>query len=470
MRQGAQYFGGLMTKTATSSKKANATGKPRATAAIMYEENGKRVADPVLRKRAEKRLAHRPNHDTLSGIDALKLVHELQVHQIELEMQNEELQRANAAIETARARFSDLFDFSPVGYAALDNKGIVLEANLTLARMMGFDRNFLIQKPFQSFVAPEDKNTFLLFSQRLVASDVKTTFDIRFTRKDASVFYAQIVSTICEDSLKANRKFLLSILDFTDRRNAEQALAAEVVRREELSQALERSNEDLEQFAYVASHDLQEPLRAVSGFAELLKRHLGDSLDEEGSAYVGRIVDGASRMGGLISGLLQYSRIGSQVKAFRSTIAKDALDKALSNLGEAIKDSGAQVIVSELPSIVMDPLQLELLFQNLIGNAIKFRVKESPSKITICATKRKADWLFAVSDNGIGLDPKFADRIFAIFQRLHSQSTYAGTGIGLALCKKIVERNGGKIWVESKPGEGATFFFTVPDSVQTPNE
>jgi light-regulated signal transduction histidine kinase (bacteriophytochrome) len=338
----------------------------------------------------------------------------------------------------------------------------------------------------------------LLFSQHLVASDVKTTFDIQLRRKDSSVFYMQIASNVFEYAKKPNRQFFLSILDFTDRRNAEEALAAEVVRKEELaqalaaevvrkeelaqalaaeaerkeelSQALERSNEDLEQFAYVASHDLQEPLRAVNGFANILTRHLGDALDDEGREYVGRIVDGATRMSALISGLLQYSRIGSKAKAFRSTVVKDALDKALSNLSEAIKESGAQVIVSELPSVVMDPLQLELLFQNLIGNAIKFRVKGSSLKITVCATHRDEEWLFSICDNGIGLDPKFADRIFTIFQRLHTQSTYPGTGIGLALCKKIVERNGGKIWVESKPGEGATFFFTVPDVVQTPNE
>jgi two-component system sensor histidine kinase/response regulator len=213
-----------MKKVASARKKAKARPTPRAKSAILYVEKEKRAVDPGLRRLAEKKLALRPKRDVLSGIDALKLVHELQVHQTELEMQNEELKRAATAVDESRARYSDLYDFAPVGYITLDDKGIVLEANLAIARMTGYERGVLLKKPFQSFVFPEDKNAFLFYSQCLVSSDAKTTFDIRLARKDRSIFYAQIVSTVLEDTVKSGRQFLLSVQDFTERREAELAL------------------------------------------------------------------------------------------------------------------------------------------------------------------------------------------------------------------------------------------------------
>ncbi len=246
-------------------------------------------------------------------------------------------------------------------------------------------------------------------------------------------------------------------------KTANDALTREMQRREELSRDLVRSNNDLEQFAYVASHDLQEPLRAVSGFVELLKRHLSGTLDEKRTEYFNFIVDGVDRMQSLINGLLEYSRVGTRGKAPELAGMKDALDHALLNLHRSVEESGAQVEAGELPSVVMDPLQLQQLFQNLLGNAIKFRSAETPPRITVNAERGADEWLIAVRDNGIGIDPQFAQRIFLIFQRLHTRSEYPGTGIGLAVCKKIVERHGGRIWVESKPGAGAAFFFTIPD-------
>jgi|GEM_PF-2248824 PAS domain S-box-containing protein len=244
---------------------------------------------------------------------------------------------------------------------------------------------------------------------------------------------------------------------------ANDALKREMQWREKLSMDLVRSNNDLEQFAYVASHDLQEPLRAVSGFVELLKRHLSGTLDEKRTEYFNFIVDGVGRMQSLINGLLEYSRIGTRGKAPELTAIKDAFDHALLNLQRSVEESGAQVVAGELPSVLMDHLQLQQLFQNLIGNAIKFRSPGTPPRITVSAERGDGEWLIAVRDNGIGIDPQFAQRIFLIFQRLHTRAEYPGTGIGLAVCKKIVERHGGRIWVESNPGAGAAFFFTIPD-------
>jgi signal transduction histidine kinase len=229
------------------------------------------------------------------------------------------------------------------------------------------------------------------------------------------------------------------------------------------TEALARSNKDLEQFAYVASHDLQEPLRAVAGFTGLLKMRLESKLDEKTSEYMNFSVDGVSRMQTLINGLLEYSRIDTRAKPPEPTDAKAAFDDALLHLRVSIEESGAKITAENLPTVQIDPVQLVQLFQNLIGNAIKFR-SESKPLIHVAAARRDGAWQFAIRDNGIGIDPQFAHKIFLIFQRLHTRKQYPGTGIGLSICKKIVERHGGQIWMESQPGKGSTFYFTIPDS------
>jgi hypothetical protein len=212
----------------------------------------------------------------------------------------------------------------------------------------------------------------------------------------------------------------------------------------------------------VASHDLQEPLRAVAGFVELIKRSLQDSLDDKTKEYINFSVDGAKRMQTLISGLLEYSRVGTQGKKPKKTSTKDALDEATARLATSIKETGAEITADDLPIVHFDDVQLSQLFQNLIGNAIKFRSEQAP-RIRINAVRQDSGWQFAVADNGIGIEPQYTEKIFQIFQRLHGRDKYPGTGIGLSICKKIVERHNGKIWVESKPGNGSTFYFTVPD-------
>jgi PAS domain S-box-containing protein len=224
---------------------------------------------------------------------------------------------------------------------------------------------------------------------------------------------------------------------------------------------LERSNEELQQFAYVASHDLQEPLRMVSSYTQLLGRRYGDRLDGDAKEFMEFIVDGAARMKQLIEDLLAYSRVGTRGRELSPTSSGAALEKALTNLRAAQEASGAEVTHDEMPEVLADGAQLTQVFQNLIGNAMKFRAEDKP-RIHVGAEARDKVWVFTVRDNGIGLDAQYADRIFMMFQRLHNKTEYPGTGIGLAICKKIVERHGGHIWVESKPGEGATFGFTLP--------
>ncbi len=242
--------------------------------------------------------------------------------------------------------------------------------------------------------------------------------------------------------------------DITKRIESERALDKYV---EELAQ----SNTELEQFAYVASHDLQEPLRMIGSYLQLLERRYGDKLDKDATEFIDFAVDGANRMQALINDLLAYSRVGTKGKEFEPTDCNVMLSRTIKNLQTAIMESRASINIDLLPTVFADKSQLGQLFQNLIGNAIKFSGKRA-SEITISALLKGKKWTFSVRDNGIGIDPKQFDRIFLMFQRLHSRTEYRGTGIGLAMCKKIVERHGGEIWVESEPGKGSTFFFTIP--------
>ena len=224
---------------------------------------------------------------------------------------------------------------------------------------------------------------------------------------------------------------------------------------------LARSNRELEQFAYVASHDLQEPLRMIASYTQLIADRYRGKLDDKADRYIHYAVDGATRMQALIDDLLTFSRVGRQGLALQNSDCNEAIEIACKNLENAIRETGAQVEHDRLPVIVADGRLLVQLFQNLISNSIKFRGTEAPH-IQISAEKQKREWIFAVTDNGIGIAPEHAQSIFGIFKRLHTHDEYPGSGIGLSICKKIVEHHGGRIWVESAPGRGATFMFVLP--------
>lgn len=229
----------------------------------------------------------------------------------------------------------------------------------------------------------------------------------------------------------------------------------------QLAQDLERSNADLKKFAYVASHDLQEPLNQVANYVQLLEMRYQEQLGEDAKEFINFAVEGVSLMQTLIDDVLAYSKVDLQGIEFELTNVETALNRALNNLRGRIKETQAVVTYDELPTVLADSTQLMQLFLNLIGNAIKFRSDFSP-QIPISANRLEDEWLFAIKDNGIGIDSQFSDRIFVIFQRLHTRDEYAGTGMGLAICKKIVECHRGRIWVESELGIGATFYFTIP--------
>jgi light-regulated signal transduction histidine kinase (bacteriophytochrome) len=287
---------------------------------------------------------------------------------------------------------------------------------------------------------------------KLLSGQRVTGEEIQFRRKDG-----QIVTGIFSADvflLRDQECILSSITDITDRKRLEDALKLR-------TDNLARSNAELERFAYVASHDLQEPLRMVASFTQLLARRYAGKLDAKADEYIGYAVDGAKRMQQLIADLLALSRVGTRGGEFRDAPLEDVISDVLLNLGPAIQDSGAAVTHNPLPTVVADRGQMAQLLQNLIGNAVKFRDAQPP-RVHISAVEAEAGWTISMSDNGIGIAPEHAERVFQIFQRLHTRDQYPGTGIGLAVCRKIAERHGGKIWLDSTPGAGTTFHFTLP--------
>jgi PAS domain S-box-containing protein len=274
-------------------------------------------------------------------------------------------------------------------------------------------------------------------------------------------FYSNEVSRLDDWLLQLGTSVGNQIGQLMARRQAEAGLREAHEELSRRAQDLARSNAELEQFAYVASHDLQEPLRMVSSYTQLLLRRYSKLFDDDAKEFMGYIVDGAARMKQLIEDLLAYSRVGTRGREPEPTDARAALDQALANLRAAIESTGATVTHDALPTVRADASQLAQLFQNLVGNALKFRAAEAP-RIHVGAREQADEVVLSVRDNGIGIDPQYFERIFVIFQRLHSKAEYDGTGIGLAICKKIVDRHGGRIWVESQPGQGSTFYCTLP--------
>jgi PAS domain S-box-containing protein len=416
-----------------------------------------------LRAAAEEKLARAPAAPRApTGQECEKLLHELQVHQVELEMQNEELKRAQEALEESRDKYLDLYDFAPVGYFTLTRTGHVAEVNLAGAAMLGVGRPNLVRLGLGRFVDPEDIERWDRHLAGVLGSADKQTCELTLRRQDGSTFYARL------DSVRLDRPapeagddapgpaIRVAMTDLSDRKRAEQLRHATAL--------LERSNKDLEQFAFVASHDLQEPLRQVISFTKLLRDKYKGKLDARADEYIEYAVAGAQRMSTLIRDLLAYARVDTRVKPDRAASCQDALDASLANLETAIAETGARVTHDPLPAVVADKTRLVQLFQNLVGNALKFRRRDVPPRIHVGAKPDGGQWVLSVRDNGIGISADQFERVFGVFQRLHTRDEYPGTGIGLAICRKIVERHGGRIWVESTVGEGTTFSFTLPAS------
>jgi PAS domain S-box-containing protein len=361
---------------------------------------------------------------------------------------------ARSEIAAARAHLASIVESSDDAIISKALDGSIQTWNPGAARLFGYAAEEVLGRPVTILIPPEQHDEEPRIVERLKRGERIEHYETVRVRKDGGRVPVSLSVSPLRDSTGRVVGAAKILRDITERKRAEQELA-------ERAEHLARSNAELEQFAYVASHDLQEPLRMVASYTQLLARRYKDKLDADAQEFMHYAVDGASRMQALINDLLAYSRVGTKGGNFEPTSSEAALERALANLRLAIQESGAAVTHDALPTIVADPVQLTQLFQNLVGNAIKFRGAEPP-RVHVSAERRGTEWVFAVRDNGIGIEPAYRERIFIIFQRLHGRVEYPGTGIGLAICKKIAERHGGRIWVESAPGRGSAFHFTVP--------
>jgi PAS domain S-box-containing protein len=353
------------------------------------------------------------------------------------------------AFRESKERFQSAFVYAPIGMAIGSLEDRILRVNPAFCEMLGYSEAELLRMTWPELCRPEDRE-----SMPSGEADSSEPAEIRLRHKDGRTVHVQWNTSVVRDASGKPQYSIGQVVDITERKLAEEQI-------HKYAGDLERSNRDLQHFAYVASHDLQEPLRMVRGFVELLARRYEGKLGADADEYIHYAVDGATRMQNLIRGLLAYSRVGTQGKSFEPVDTGETLRSALMNLKAAMEESRADVTHDGLPTLPADDVQLAQLFQNLIGNAVKFRGSELP-RIHVGVKDAGPEWEFAVTDNGIGFDPEHANRIFQMFQRLHGQNQYSGTGIGLALCKRIVERHGGRIGVEPAGGKGSAVGVSVP--------
>ena len=341
------------------------------------------------------------------------------------------------------------------GIIITDTGGNIEWVNNTFSALTGYTKDDVLGKNL-GFLFADAQNVYEALCQKLNELNHQEA-EVWICHKEGRKFLAGITLSAVRSDADMITHHVVEFSDITKLRHAQDELAQ---RTKELS----RSNQELEQFAYVASHDLQEPLRMVASYTQLIAQRYRGKLDKDADEFIAYAVDGAIRMQAIINDLLALSRVNTRNTGFARTDTKIALNKALANLRLVIEENGANIVCGFLPVLDADSSQLTQLFQNLISNAIKFRGSDSPC-VEVGAESQDGEWVFHVRDNGIGIAPEYFDRIFLMFQRLHSKREYPGTGIGLTICKKIIEHHGGRIWVESEQGKGTAFFFTIPTAL-----
>jgi PAS domain S-box-containing protein len=376
-----------------------------------------------------------------------------------------ERKRAEQSVRDSEALYHSLVDTLPINILRKDLRGRVTYGNRGYCERMGRPLSDLLGKTDYDLFPKAHADKYLTDDEKVIRSGEMFEDIEEHQGADGKKIYVHVLKAPVRDAKGDIVGTQVIFWDVTARKLAEEAL-------EKTAAELARSNQELEQFAYVASHDLQEPLRMITSYTQLIAKRYKNQLDSDAKEFMHFAVDGALRMQKLIQALLEYSRVGTRGKPFTPTPCDDILQAALANLKLAIEDAGARITHDPLPTVMADPVQLTQLFQNLVGNALKFRGPAAPCVHIGAERKPRADaatlnvppyeWIFQVRDNGIGIEPQYFERIFVIFQRLHTQEKYPGTGIGLAVCKKIVERHGGRIWLDSKPGEGTTFYLALP--------
>jgi PAS domain S-box-containing protein len=460
-------------------------------------------SNAILRRKAEAKVKDSDLPDDVPAEDAKRLIHELRVHQIELEMQNEELRKTHVQLEESRTRYADLYDFAPVGYLTSDENGLIIEANLAAANQLGIERARLGKSIFHFFVLDQDKEKSRLHIARVFKTRERQTCEVKLRARGGAEFYARLESIFVETA-KGRCLCRTSIIDISHAKIAEQELrrahdelekrvedrTAELASANELlmqeikerrraeedlklsMEKLERSSRELQDFAYSASHDMQEPLRKIQTFGNMVKDRSSGVLDNLGRDYLERMLNAARRMSDMVRGLLNYSRVSTITEPLTPVDLTVLVREAWAGMGQLVREADATFEVRDLPTLDADPAQMLQLFKNLIENALKFRSEKTPLINIYAKSIDNADrsgsgqgeqyYQIFVEDNGIGFDERYLDRIFTLFQRLHGRSAYEGTGMGLPVCRRIVERHNGSITATSTPGTGTTFIITLP--------
>jgi PAS domain S-box-containing protein len=372
-----------------------------------------------------------------------------------------ERQRAGAALRQSEERFRSLSESAPIGIFQSDIDGRIIYTNTTWQAMTALGEREMLGSGWLKAVHPADRAVVATEWQRYVTEGRTFSLEFRLLRPNGEVRWVHARASALGREGGAITGYVGTIEDISERKRDEHKLR-------ELAAELARSNKDLEHFAYVASHDLQEPLRKVRSFTELLADRYKGRMDPTADEFIAYIVDGARRMQELISNLLAYSRVGLGDMVFADVDMSSVAADALRDLDRMVVETGAKIDCAPLPTVRGNPTLLRQLMLNLLGNAVKFR-REDPPRVKVEAREDNGNWLFTVTDNGIGIAREHQQRVFLLFQRLHTRQDYPGTGIGLAMCKKIVERHGGRIWIESAVGTGTTFHFTLPRGTAAPS-
>ena len=442
---------------------------------FVSRKSAMQVAEPITTlSRATQRFAAGELHEDIPvsssdelgeltrAFNTMRII--LEQHTDELEKKNTELQGAVTQLSFSERQIRTVVEAAPVGMLMVRGDGSIEMVNSALEELFGYEEGELIDQPVENLVPeklrarhPQLREAYM---QHPAARAMGENRDLSAVRKDGSEIAVEIGLNPIKTS--DGLAVLASVVDITERKRHEDALERYAARLSKSKEALEQSNMDLQQFAYIASHDLQTPLRGIAGFAQFLQKDYYGKLDEKADEYINLIVASAKQMQTLINDLLSYSRIESRAATFKPIDLNGVFERAVTILAPSIQDTNGIVLHDELPTVNGDGTQLSHLFQNLIGNGLKYHGQESP-RIHVSAEYSRSQWTIAVHDNGIGIDKKHHEKIFEIFRRLHTQDKYPGTGIGLAFCRRIVHRHGGKIWLESKSGEGSVFYFTIPD-------
>jgi PAS domain S-box-containing protein len=421
----------------------------------MSDNDNNRTDDTSkLRERAEKILVSKSMPTELTVKDQMALIHELQVHQIELQIQNEELRNSQEIIENSRKKYVDLYDFAPVGYFTVDMSRVIIEANLTISELLGYPRSYLIGKPLTAFIYKDDLDILFIHQRKLSLKGTVERCELRLVKKDRSSFYSQMVSTSFAERSQEVSNLLIAVIDISARKQLEDELADQ-------TRELSFANKELESFTYSASHDLSGPLHITRGLCSILLEDYSDVLDDTGKKFLKAINQNTDKMKALIDDLMRLSKISRKELSLQEVNLSVLAAEIIRDLRSTHPQRVVDVTIQDNLKTFADEKLIQIALTNLFSNAWKYTEKTEQSRIEFGAFKREKDLVFFIRDNGAGFDMAFAHKLFVPFQRLHSESAFSGTGIGLAIVARIISRHKGLIWAEAKTDKGATFYFTL---------